>query len=779
MTKTHSRRALAALLPLALPVSAAFAEDKVTPPPSPVATPATEATVADVVIHAEKKEEKAQEAPISLTAVSGAALETTAVHDSLTLAQAIPGLQAETTSGATNPRYRIRGIGTNDFSANMIPAVGVSEDDVFLDAGSAQGVPIYDLNDVEVLRGPQGTLQGKNTTAGTINYYTKRPTADFEGYSRTTIGDYGRRGEEAAISGPLIQDKLLGRFSFTSQGHDGQFNDLYRNRTVGGQRYWDARGQLQFFATDDLTMLLKLHAGDNKTDVPLRHVGLLAGGLDAQGYAQAPGSNVLANNGSGDSFNRRAGVSLNTRYHFPNDWTLTNIFAYESSKFSIFSDDDASPAPLNYEERIAGRSNVVSNELRLASPEADPVRFIGGLYYLDNQTNSNSQQPLYSPLNFGLDGNAYNFNISTRDIAAFSSLSADLTDKLTLTVGGRLTHERRSASGEAWSYVTDSAAPLDTSARNLTYINTGAGLYVDPATGLPITGPALSTSGIHDSEDVTLKYKLTPDDSVYARFARGFRSGNYNTYVATASDFALYEPEILTDYEAGVKTLLWDGRLQLNLSGFHYDYQNMQVTILQNTGTTTTNAASAVSDGFELEGKVRPLEDVTVNFGVTYQNAHYVKFTNASAPYPVNLGNPIDLSGQPFERAPKVSANLGVTYHIPVSFGSFDLSTDWRYTSRYRFQAWSDATNVTPAPFLATPAAQVLIRNSFSQGDLLLGNIRIAWHSPDEKTEIAAWVHNVTDRAYNTNAFGMFFNRSITQYPGERRFVGLELTQKF
>ncbi|MBB5046903.1 iron complex outermembrane receptor protein [Rhodopseudomonas rhenobacensis] len=780
MTKTPPRRALLVMLPLALPITAALAEDRPTPASAaPAATAPADLTIPDVVVHAEKREEKAQDAPISITAATAEALTNNAVHDSLTLSQAIPGLQAETTSGSTNPRYRIRGIGTNDFSANMIPAVGVSEDDVFLDAGSAQGVPIYDLNHVEVLRGPQGTLQGKNTTAGTINYYNNRPTPKFEAYSKTTVGDRSRLGEEAGISGPLVEDKVLGRFSFTDQGYGGQYHDFFRNKSVGGQRYWDMRGQLEFLPTDDLNVLLKVHTGNNRTDVPLRHVGLLPGGLDAQGYAQPPGSNILANNGSGESSNRRSGISLTTNYHLQSDWKLTNIFAYESSKFNIFSDDDASPAPLNYEENIGGRSNVISNEIRFASPDTNPVRFIGGLYYLNNETNSYSQQPLYSPVNFGVDGNAYNFNINTRDLAVFSSLAVDLTDRLTLTAGGRLTDEKRSANGEAWSYITNTASPMDPSNRNLTYINTATATYINPSTGLPIAGPALSTSGVHDSEDLTLRYKVTPDDSVYLRYARGFRTGNYNTYVATASDFALFDPEILTDYEAGIKTLLWNGRLQLNVSAFHYNYQNMQVTILQNTGTTTTNAASAVSDGFEFEGKVRPVENLTATFGATYQNAHYVSFTNASGPYPINQGNPIDLSGQPFERAPKISANLGATLHVPVSFGSFDLNTEWRYTSRYRFQAWSDATNVTAAAFLATPEAQALIHNSFSQGDLLLGNFRLAYRTEDQKTELAAWVHNVTDRAYNTNAFGMFFNRSITQYPGQRRAFGLELTQKF
>lgn len=770
MRPLATRRALLLAMPLAVsgPLALAAAPD-----------PQKSGGIEEIVVHANKRSEKAQKVPVSITALSGRTLQTTGVRDALSLARDIPSLAAETTSGSTNPRYRLRGIGTNDFSANLNPAVGVSEDDVFLDSGASQGVPIYDLDHVEVLRGPQGTLQGKNTTAGAVDYYTKRPTDQLGGYIRGTAGDDGLVGEEGAVGGPIVGDKVMGRLSFVDQRYDGQYHDDARNESVNGYQYYDVRGQLLFNPIDALTILLKAHVGRNRTDVSLSHVGVLAGGSDAQDYVQPSGRNVLENNGRGDATTRRSGVSVNTTYRLPSDWSLTDVFALEWNHFNVFSDDDASPAPLNYEENIGGVARVMSNELRIASPQSQPLRFIGGLYYLRNKTLSFSQQPLYSPVDFGVGGNAYDINVNSESAAIFSSVAYDLTKRLTLSVGGRFTSETRSANGQAWAYATNPADPFNTSNHVLTYVDTNSGTYIDTATGLAGRGPGLSRTFNRDSEDASLTYKIDTRSIAYVRFARGFRSGNYNTYVTTAQDFSLYDPETLTDYEGGIKTRLWDNRLQLDLSAFHYDYDNLQVTILQNTGSSTTNAASAVSNGFELEAQLRPIDDLFTSFSVAYQDAHYTDFPNASGPTPINRGNPINLTGAPLERAPKVTANVLVSYHIPVSFGSFDLQTDWRYTSRYRFQAWSDATNVTPAAFLASSATQNLIHDAFSQGDLVTGNVRVAYRTPDQKNELAFWVHNVTNQRYYTNAFGEFFNRSITRYPGLLRSFGAEATRTF
>ena len=205
----------------------------------------------------------------------------------------------------------------------------------------------------------------------------------------------------------------------------------------------------------------------------------------------------------------------------------------------------------------------------------------------------------------------------------------------------------------------------------------------------------------------------------------------------------------------------------------------MQVTVLQNVGTVTQNAASAKVDGFEIEAAAHPTEELSLSAGYGYQHSRYTDFPNASVPFPINLGAPLDLTGQSLERAPAHTLNLSAHYEAAVGNGHLSLGTDWRYTSRYRFHIWSDATNNNPAPFLDSDAARQLVRDTFSQGPLWLGDARIAYRFNDSGVEIAAWVKNLTNRKYNTNAFAMFFNRSISTYPGERRTAGLSLSYGF
>ncbi|HEV8494204.1 MAG TPA: TonB-dependent receptor, partial [Candidatus Angelobacter sp.] len=183
-------------------------------------------------------------------------------------------------------------------------------------------------------------------------------------------------------------------------------------------------------------------------------------------------------------------------------------------------------------------------------------------------------------------------------------------------------------------------------------------------------------------------------------------------------------------------------------------------------------------NGFEVELEARPVEALSLSIGYGFQDSEYKHFANASVPYPINQGAPLDLTGQPLERAPKDTLNLSASYEIPFDAGSLVFSTDWRYSSRYRFHVWSDATNINPAPFLASPEAQQLVRDSFSQDAHWLGDARIVWQA-DSGIEIAAWVKNLTDEYYRTNTFGMFFNRSISTYPGERRTYGLSAAYRF
>lgn len=767
--KTH-KGAAAAVLAWALvagsPVHAADA---------PAAAEAS-ADGGDIVVTATKRSANVQDVPLSISVVGGAAIAERQLRDGLAVAREVPNLQAESAMGAAMPRYRLRGIGTDDFTPTTASPVGIYEDEVYLSAGSAQSEPLYDLERVEVLRGPQGSLWGKNTTAGAIHFVTTKPSETLNGQFQASYGSDDTRDLEGGIGGP-IADGITARIAGVYRHRDGQFHNDFTGKKAGGYDIWDLRGQINWDIAPGASLLVKGHGGRTEQGQPLQHVGLLAGGTDSDGYAERSDPNALSNNGPDRTYAHRAGVDAHLKVDLGGP-TLTNITGYERSDSLVYSDDDANPVS-SYHERYGGKSRTFTNELRIASPDENRFGWIVGAYYLHDRTTSFGQLGLYSPLNFGVNGVAYDVAVKTDNVAGFASVSYEITPKLKLTAGGRYTWERKAFSGVAWDYVTNPANVFDASNPDFTYIDTAKGIYIGSDQTTPLAPTPSHKAWKKPTWDVSADWKATDDILVFGRIARGFRSGNYNTYIAAPENLSVYDPETLTSYEAGIKTSWFDRRLTLNATAFHYDFSNMQVTVLQNVGTVTQNAASARVNGFEIEAAARPVRGLTLNAGYGFQASKYTDFPNASVPFPVNQGAPLDLTGQSLERAPRNTLNLSGRYEVALGSGTLVLSTDWRYSSRYRFHIWSDATNNNPAPFLDNPATLALVRNTFSQSAYWLGDARVAYRFDRSGLEVSAWVKNVTDKVYNTNAFAMFFNRSISTYPGERRTAGVSASYRF
>lgn len=772
-----SLTALVVALGTTLPAAAAVRDDRPSagePAPANGDDPQEVVDNGEIVVTATKRVTSAQEVPLSLTVIDAQTLSDQHLKDAVALARQTPNLVAESAMGAAMPRFRLRGIGTNDFTPTTASPVGVYEDEVYISAASGLSRPIYDLERVEVLRGPQGTLWGKNTTAGAIHYVTVKPGDTPSGQVQLSYGSDDTREAEAAFGAPLGQG-LSFRAAGVYKHRDGQFFNDDKGARAGGYELWDLRGQLLWDIAPGTSLLLKAHGGRTNQDQPLRHIGILAGGADSDGYVERADRDALSNNGRGDTWAKRAGFDAQLQVDLGGA-TLTNIAAYEWASSLIYSDDDANPVS-SYHERYGGGSHTFTNELRIASPSGERFGWIVGAYYLNDRTTSFGQLGLYSPTNFGVNGIAYDVEVKTDNVAGFANLTYEVTPALTLSAGARYTWERKSVSALAFEYATNPANVFDANDPTITYIDTRAGIYVDAA-GAPLAPVQPDKSWRKLTWDFSADYALSEEVHVFGRVARGFRSGNYNSYIASPGDLSVYDPEELTSYEAGIKASLLDRRLSFNLTGFHYDFKDMQVTVLQNVGTRTQNAASAEVDGLEAEAVLRPADGLTLSAGWGFQDSRYKDFVNASVPFPVNLGAPLDLTGAPLERAPRNTVNLAGTWEVPVGPGKLRLNTDWRYTSRYRFHVWSDATNNNPAPFLADPATRALVRDAFSQDAYWLGNVTVAYRL-DNGLEFAGWIRNVTDKAYDTNAFGMFFNRSISTYPGERRTGGVSIGYRF
>ncbi len=736
-------------------------------------------TPGDIVVTATKRSENVQRVPIAISVLTGESIANKQLRDGIALARETPNLVAESIAGAANPRFRLRGIGSNDFVPTGTSAVGVYEDEVFLNSGAAQSAPLYDMARVEVLYGPQGSLWGKNTVAGTIAYVTQKPSQSASGRAGLVYGSNNTFEAEGAYGAPLT-DTLSARIAGVYKRRDGQFHNDYTSSKTGKYELWDVRGQLLWNFAVNSSLLIKVTTGQSDVQVPIRHIGLLAGGTDADGYAQGPGKEELSNNTPDDSSAHRFATTERLIVDLGGP-TLTDIASYNRSRSILHSDDDANPIS-RYGEQFGGHSGTFTNELRIASQDDLRFGWIVGGFYLWDRTASFGSFSSYSNTNFGVDGTAYDLHQTTNNAAAFTSLSYKITDTLRLRAGARYNWEKKTAGGTAYDYIqnntsSDPYAIFDASRPAAVFLDTANNIY-NFAGQPPASPPPPSTTVRRVTWDGSLDYNATSNILIFGRVARGFRSGNYNTYVAAPGDFGAFKPETLTSYELGAKTSWFDRKLIVNVTAYHYDFRDLQVFILQQIGARPGNAAKARVNGFEVATTIRPMPSLTLNGSYGLAASKYLDFKNASAPGPINRGQPLDLSGQPFERAPKHTINLEASYDVDVGSGKLTVSTDWRYTSRFRFQAWSDATNTTPAPFLANPATQQLIHDSFSRPDLWLGNGRISYKLASG-LEFHAWVQNMTGKRYNTSAFGSFFNRAISTYPGERRTYGVGASYRF
>lgn len=733
----------------------------------------------EIVVTATRRAESAQSVPVAITALRGDQLQQLNVGDNFGVAKLAPSLAVESAYGLSQPRWRMRGVGSNAIGANAQAAVGVYADDVLMSVGNMQGFAIFDLDRVEVLRGPQGTLWGRNITGGAIHFVSRRPEDTLSGYAQAQFGANDERNFEGAVGGPLVGDSVLGRVSFSSRRRDGQYRNLFKNVDTGGYDRSDVRVQLLSHLSQDTDLYLKLYSGDADFQVPFRHTGLLANGTNFQGFALPAGQDdVVSLNSRDDGRVTRSGGTLQLTSTLAGGRTFTGIVSYDVAKSFNYFDDDATPL-VDYSELNNDDSDQKIVEVRLASSPDQRIRWIGGLYYLDSEVTGSLSAPFQSNVNFPNEGAAFETTTSTKSSAAFGTITADLTDRIGLRVGARYSRDKVSAAGQAWSYAVNPLDVYNRSNRTLVYLDLARNVFINSATGLPVAAQPSSRSWSKVTGDVTLEFKPRDQMLLFLRAARGYRAGNANTYIYNGTDFGLYNPEQLDDVEAGFKSTLLDGRVRLNATAFRYDIKDMQVTVVLSPGSRTQNAAKARVTGAEVELESQLTERFYASLSLGYQDSEYTDFRSGSAPAPINLGAPLDLSGESFERAPKETLTAVLSYVQPLPTGSLVVSTDWRYTSRFKFQPWVDSTRLSPAPFLQVPGVLDRVRNAFSQDAMTIGNASISYRSPDERLEVGIWGKNLTNEFYPTSTYGFFFNRSLGSYLGELRSYGVSIAYRF
>lgn len=698
------------------------------------------AALEEIVVTAQKRSQDLQQVGISITALSGADLAELAVVRSEDIGEHSPNVAVKNVYGNSFPIITIRGVGFNIFQSNQSSAAAVHVDDVYLGSPALLGFNLFDIERVEVLKGPQGTLYGRNTTAGNINYVTRRPHGEFEALLRLGYGRFDATRAEILLNAPLGA-ALNGRLSGVYDYSDGWIENRLMGRNGAGANVLALRGQLDWAPAENLKVLLRMHGGRDHSKISYykpRGTACPPGDrpnpltcTDFLGYSDIdPDPWAVRSNLSGRYDNPAYGTSVTL------DWrgdaaALTSISAYDHFERRYADDDDASPstsAHQNYDESF----RQFSQELRLLSTTEGTLGWIIGAYFADERIRLFRDADI-SDLS-GLLGAAppfvflMNADQETQAAALFGQTEWQLAERWKLTAGARFTRERKS-----YDYRNDM-------------------LIVAP----PVI-PGASVTGLRESwNDLSgrlgLDFSVSEDVLAYASISKGFKSGGFPAGTTLSNAQVLpYDPEDLIAYELGLKSTLLERRLRLNGAVFYYDYRDKQeFAYLPGAvpgappNQVLTNAAKARIYGAEAELTWRAAQRLELSAALGVLDTRIEEFRSAALADQAIAGNRLP-------NAPETSVNGRVRYELPLPDGSaLVASADASYESEIYFDIQNDPSR--------------------REGGHTVLNTSLSWTSQDESWAATLWGRNLSDRAFKVDSqdFGLGF--LIDTYAPPRTF---------
>ncbi|ESQ90187.1 hypothetical protein ABAC460_10575 [Asticcacaulis sp. AC460] len=759
--------ALAAVLP-----AIAFADD--TAPV--VAAGASTASISDadnsgvnVVITAQRRSQKVQAVPVAVTALGGNKLLESNIATANDVARFVPNLTGANGGGrVARPRYFLRGVGVNDPSGNVNSPTGIYIDDVYYGDTAYQTFPLFDLDRIEVLRGPQGTLWGKNTIGGAVNTLSRKPSFETSGYIRGEVGSNESKAVQGAIGGKLIDGLLAARFSGSIEDRGDWYENTFDGEGQGATK--DSAFRLKFLLTphDDVEAILTLHTRDLEDGgAPGYKIGTGVGGADSYGYIPAYGTSPSLGDAISNDYDggpatlNSSGVNLNVNWHI-GGLALTSITSYDELSREAFADGDNGPRPAQL-SHSAVDSKQVSQELRLSSDAADRVSWTVGAHLFEEDFHSDAGTATLANVAAGgglpaLRSAFQNtiYDQKTESFAVFGEATWTVTDRFKIAAGARWTTETKSIDLGGVQAVTGSVTFSDPSRW---WQRSAVSSTLNPNATL-----VAENTWERATYSLTPQYEINDNVRVYLRYATGFRSGGYNGNVTSQVAVNTVEPETLTDIEAGLKSEWLDNRLTFNASAFTYDYQNIQVNVQGQlngqSATTLRNAANGKIDGIELELAGKPTQNLTLraNVGILTR-AEYTDFHTTVLVGGVQT--PTDASGNQIARAPKETATIDADYVFPLSNGQqIVIGADANYRSHIFFNA-------------------VVQNDPIQEQDAYtLYNARLAWRFPDKGLTLGAYVYNLEDREYVHNA-NAARNGAYPVSFGPPRTWGVTLTKLF
>ena len=592
------------------------------------------AVIEEITVTARKRTERAQDVPMSISVLTGDGLERLGNDQMRDIGGAFPGVSFNDSNGR-NSEFSIRGLTSAGSGSDT--SIGLYIDEVFVGNEAAVSQRLFDLQNIQVLRGPQGTLFGRNTVAGAINVVTRKPEPEAGGGVEVTAGNHGLRQYGATINLPLVSDRLMARLTYVNRERDGYLANTANPGEYGNDEDGESvRLHVLARPADDLEVLLSL---DGSRDRLCENMFTLVDGdlhdgnddPDVSAWDEPCGTKMDVK-----------GASLRVDKEFEAT-TFTSISAYREREEYFLTDRDFTALPI-LSTGLDGSERHFTQEFRLSGGEGERLNWVAGAFFFDREHYQNTLLQLGPGfLGPGLSNLVQSVaETDTRSYAVFASGEYSFTDRLKAELGLRYTWETKSV-----DYVQTATLPI-------------------PGFG-EVAPFSREVDGGEWSPTLSLAYEFADDSIVYGRVSRGFKSGGFNAGPSSNPDQVEFKPETLMSYETGVKTWLLDGRVRFDGNLFYMDYDDIQQSDQDGAGFFISNAASARSYGAETQATVYFSDNVVLNSGLGYVNAKYEEFG--------------DRSGNRLPRAPEWTGSLSLDISRDIASGSLYFIPEVLYRS--------------------------------------------------------------------------------------------------
>ena len=715
-------------------------------------------TLEEVVVTARKREQLSFEVPLSVSTIQGdksATLRSSGM-DLRFLSNRTPSLYMESSFGRIFPRFYIRGLGNTDFDLNASQPVSVLYDGVVLENALLKAYPVYDMERIEVLRGPQGTLFGRNTPAGAVKFESVRPTQTREHYAHLSFGRFRTINYEGAISEALIPSVLSARLSVLSQWRTDWVDNIHTSddNDLGGHRDLAGRLQLLWTPMPKFETWLKLHVRDLDGTARIFRANLIT--PDEGGLIEDFEREKVEHDGENEQSLFSGGLAFQVSYDIGNHRLVSLTGLERLTNFSRGDIDggygaaflpESGPGTIPFpSETAAGIPllNQFSQEVRLMTTGEKRLAYQFGLYYFNEFVKMEDFN--YNTLADGAQDGYVRQEQTATALAAYASTTLQLIEDLELGLGVRLSDDAKDYN--AWR----EEVPAVEAERG----------------AIPIGPIHKNPQDTVWSGDLSLRYQVSPKVQTYLRGARGFRAPSIQGRLLFGNEVTVADTETILSFEVGTKLRLVDQRIHLNLAAFNYVIQDQQLTAVGGEANFNrlVNAESTVGRGAEVEIILAPINALEISAGLSYN------FTRIDDPdlavagcgAPCTVLNPrasvegtYYIDGNTLPQAPAWIADINLRYMLDLPSGlRLVASTDWAYRSRVHFFLYDSA--------------------EFSDDLLLEGGIRLACKLPNMETEFALIGRNILNDTSLTG--GIDFN-NLTGFVNEPRYWGLELVKKY